>query len=215
MTYLEAVNSVLRRLREDQAATVLESSYSALIGDIVNDAKKIVENAWNWTSLRGENSFNTVAGVSEYSLSGSGMNAVIKHALNDTTNTDLTYQPKAYFDAMYYNQTPASGSPKHYTFVGTDASDNLKIKLYPQPEGIYTLRFQIANTQGLLTADADKLNVPSHPVVQLAFAMALRERGETGGQSAVEQFAVASTALSDAVALDANKYPEETTYMVV
>jgi hypothetical protein len=44
--------------------------------------------------------------------------------------------------------------------------------------------------------------------------MALRERGETGGQSAAEQFAVASTALSDAVAFDANKYPSEITFMV-
>jgi hypothetical protein len=35
MTYLEAINSVLRRLREDEVATALESSYSALIGDFV------------------------------------------------------------------------------------------------------------------------------------------------------------------------------------
>ena len=49
----------------------------------------------------------------------------------------------------------------------------------------------------------------------MAFAMALRERGETGGQSAAEQFAVASTALSDAIAIDANRYPDETTFMVV
>ena len=45
--------------------------------------------------------------------------------------------------------------------------------------------------------------------------MALRERGETGGQSAAEQFAVAQTALADAISIDANRYPEETTYMVV
>jgi len=49
----------------------------------------------------------------------------------------------------------------------------------------------------------------------MAYAMALRERGETGGQSAAEQFAIASSALSDAIAVDANRYPLETTYMVV
>jgi hypothetical protein len=59
------------------------------------------------------------------------------------------------------------------------------------------------------------LKVPYNPVVQLAFAMALRERGETGGQSASEQFAVADTILSDAIAFDANKYQEDTTYVAV
>jgi hypothetical protein len=54
--------------------------------------------------------------------------------------------------------------------------------------------------KALLEADATKINVPHQPIVQMAFAMALRERGETGGQSAAEQFAVASTALSDAIA---------------
>ena len=44
--------------------------------------------------------------------------------------------------------------------------------------------------------------------------MALRERGETGGQSAAEQFAVASTALSDAISFDANRYPSELTFVV-
>lgn len=215
MTYLEAINNVLRRLREDEAATALESSYSALIGDFVNDAKKIVEDSWNWSSLRGLTEITTTAGVSEYSLSGIGMNGVIKHAINDTSNNVMTYQTKAYFDEMYYNQTPASGSPRYYTFVGTDANDDLKLKLFPQPEGIYTLKFEVASPQNLLSEDATQLKVPAHPVVQLALAMALRERGETGGQSAAEQFAVASTALSDAIAIDANRYPEETTYMVI
>ena len=45
MTYLEAINSVLRRLREDEVSNALESSYSALIGDFVNDAKRTVENS--------------------------------------------------------------------------------------------------------------------------------------------------------------------------
>ena len=41
MTYLQLVNSVLRRLRENEVDTVAETSYSALIGDFVNDAKQI------------------------------------------------------------------------------------------------------------------------------------------------------------------------------
>jgi len=69
--------------------------------------------------------------------------------------------------------------------------------------------------QAELSNDSDKLKVPSNPVVQMAFAMALRERGETGGQSAAEQFAIADSILADAIAFDANKYQEDTTFMAV
>ena len=69
--------------------------------------------------------------------------------------------------------------------------------------------------QATLDADATFLKIPSNPVVQLGYAMALRERGETGGQSAAEQFGVASIALSDAIQLDANKYQNELTFVAV
>ena len=37
MTYLQLVNSVLRRLREEEVSTVSQNSYSKLIGEFVND----------------------------------------------------------------------------------------------------------------------------------------------------------------------------------
>jgi hypothetical protein len=215
MTYLEAINSVLRRLREDQANTALESDYSALIGDFVNDAKRIVENSWNWSALRDTILVNTVSGTSEYSLTGSGQEAVLKDVINDSSNRMMRLETKSFFNNVYYNQDVTSGSPSTYTITGVDANDDLKVKVYPQPDGIYNLRFDMSKPQGLISADATKINVPHNPVVQMAFAMALRERGETGGQSAAEQFAIASTALSDAIAIDANRYPDETTFMVV
>ena len=52
MTYLDLINNVLRRLREDTVDTVNGTDYSSLIGDLVNDAKKIVENSFDWTALR-------------------------------------------------------------------------------------------------------------------------------------------------------------------
>ena len=39
-----------------------------------------------------------------------------------------------------------------------------------------------------------------------------RERGETGGTSTAEYFAIADKHLSDAIALDAQKHPEETIF---
>jgi hypothetical protein len=48
VTYLEAINKVLRRLREDEVASPDTSAYSKLIGELVNDANRMVEDAWDW-----------------------------------------------------------------------------------------------------------------------------------------------------------------------
>ena len=52
MTYIEIVNSVLVRLREEKVDAVNENEYSSLIGQLVNVAKRDVENAFNWEALR-------------------------------------------------------------------------------------------------------------------------------------------------------------------
>ncbi len=46
-TYLSMVNDVLTRLRESTVSSVTQNDYSSLIGSLVNDAKREVEDAWN------------------------------------------------------------------------------------------------------------------------------------------------------------------------
>mgnify|MGYP003675312696 FL=1 len=50
MTYLEIVNSVLVRLREEEVTSLDENDYSKLISRLVNVTKNEVENAWNWSA---------------------------------------------------------------------------------------------------------------------------------------------------------------------
>jgi len=214
MTYLNLINNVLRRLREDVVTTVNETDYSALIGDLVNDAKKIVENSYDWTALRETITVSTVDGTDTYSLTGSGDLAVVKDVLNTTSQKFMHLRSKEYFNNVNYNTSPQSGSPDYFTFIGTDSNRDLQVQVYPKPDAVYSLRFDVVKPQADLADDSDVLSVPTNPVVQLAYAMALRERGETGGQSAAEQFAVAATSLSDAVAFDANRYPSELTFQV-
>ena len=40
MTYLNLVNNVLRRLREEEVSSVQDSTYAKMVGDFVNDAKR-------------------------------------------------------------------------------------------------------------------------------------------------------------------------------
>ena len=47
MTYLELVNDVLLRLREQTVTTVSLTNYSQLIGKFVNDSKRQIEDAYD------------------------------------------------------------------------------------------------------------------------------------------------------------------------
>jgi len=65
-TYLQLVNDVLVRLREAQVSSVAQTSYSALIGALVNDAKREVEDAWQWSALLDYLTFNCIANITSY-----------------------------------------------------------------------------------------------------------------------------------------------------
>ena len=215
MTYLELINGVLRRLRENTVAAATETDYSTMVGDLINDAKTTVESSWEWSALRNTITFNTVSGTHTYSLTGAGQDSVIKELINDTNNLCLQSRPKSWFNSQFYTSTPASGVPSYFTINGTDSSGDLQTDVYPKPDGVYAMRIDVVTPQAALTEDATAIKCPSNPVLQLAYGLALRERGETGGQSGAEQFGLAQIALSDAIAIDANKYPAEMTFMAV
>ncbi len=215
MTYLEIVNQVLKRLRVDAVDTVDFDDYSSLVGAFVNDAKSQIENSHSWSALRSTKLINTTQGTSEYSVTGSGSHPIIKAIVNDTSNSNITFRDMDFFNRFYYRTDVLTGSPSYFTGIGIDGSGDIKIKLYPQPDGVYALRIDGIYAQDDLSEDADILLTPYNPVIQLAYAMALRERGESGGQSAQEQMIYADRVLSDYIAIDANYFPTETAYVVV
>ena len=93
MTYVEAVNSVLRRLRENSVATVQgegnANSYARLIGDFVNEAKSQVEVAWKWSGLRQTLTGYTIPGAFNYEIQGSSNNFEVLDVWNDTDNIEM------------------------------------------------------------------------------------------------------------------------------
>lgn len=210
MTYLEIVNNVLRRLREEEVTTVTQSTYSKMAGDFVNDAKKIVENAWEWSQLEQVTTLSTTQGDYTYSLPDSKNRVNIQSVLNDTSNVFLEYRPRVWFDEKLYINEPVNGSPSYYTFDGFDGSQDAQLIFYPVPDGVYSIRVTTVESNADLTNDSDILYIPSSPVIHLAVALLARERGETGGTSTPEYFAIADRYLSDAVAMDAGKHPDKT-----
>ncbi len=221
MTYLEIVNSVLRRLREDEVSSVSSTTYSKMIGDFVNDAKEMVEKAWDWSALRRVLTITTFKDVHNYTLTGAGNELKILTAYNDTNNWKLKYRPIPWFEERYLLAEPISGAPQYFTENGVSQAGDTQIEVYPKPHEDGTVLKFNAVVRGelvdststmpqMLRDDGDRLAVPSSPVLHLAVALSSRERGETGGTSTAEYFAIADKSLSDAVALDAQKHPEET-----
>jgi hypothetical protein len=215
MTYLEIVNSVLRRLREREVASVSESSYSKLIGDFVNDARNEVETAWGWSALRTTLTLTTTANIFNYELNGSQNNFTLIDVINDTDNQFMEYRPTTWFDNAYLNQGSVTGSPTYYNFNGVSNDGDTQVDIYPIPDAVYTIRFNAVLRNQDMSGDGDDLYVPSRPVILLALAKAIEERGEDGGNASMNAYAAGRSSLADEIALDAARRPDETIWYPV
>jgi hypothetical protein len=214
MTYLEIVNSVLRKLREEEVTIIDENDYSKLIGDFVNDALHTVEAAWDWSSLRDTITLTTTADNDTYSLTDFSIRGEVMSVYNVTKSTQMNQRTKAYIIDKKYTST-LTGTPRYWALNGTDANNDTQMLIYPTPDGAYTVDVNVVLRNQRLVNDADTTKLPVQPIVQLAFAYALRERGETGGQGAMEQMMVAQQDLSNAIALDAGNNGGELVFDVL
>lgn len=207
MTYLQLVNAVLARLRETSVATVATTSYSSLIGKLVNDSKRQVEDAWNWDALRTIKTVTTASGTSTYTVTGSGrFPKSIK--VNDTTNKgELFNVPIQWILDQQQLSTVQNGAPCYYAWSGTDGTDS-KVELYPTPNGIYSIKFNMYVPQATLSADGDVLTVPHEAVEMGAYARALVERGEDGGLSSSEAYGLFKGILADQISLEVTRFIE-------
>ena len=209
-TYLSLVNSVLRRLREEEVSEVSQSIYSKMVGDFVNDAKNLVEDSHQWSTLRTTIVVPTVENTTEYTLTNAGERVKIYSAINDTSNFFMHYESPNWFNNAYYISGEVSGTPDSYTFSGVDSNGDTKLRVYPKPSGVFSMRFDLIARENDLESSTDTTVLPKNPIIHNAVALLARERGETGGTSAAELFGLADRTLSDAIAIDASQHPEET-----
>lgn len=210
MTYLELVNDVLVRLRESTVATVGETTYSSLIGSFVNDAKRQIEDAYTWNCLSQTVTITTVSGTSSYSMTGTGQKFRVSDAINTTSLVGMTPIPFVDMNRKL-NFTPSVNSiPTEYCFNGVDGSGDTKVSLYPIPNGVYTILFDVIVPQAKLTSDTTTVKVLDYLVTQSAYARALIERGEDGGTNSSEAYAMFRGMLSDAIAMESTRSSEDT-----
>jgi len=209
MTYLELVNDVLVRLRQSTVSTVGETTYSSLIGKFVNDAKRQIEDAYNWNVLSTTITITTSANTHSYSLTGAGQKFQLNDAINKTSVIGLKNISFVDMNRKLNFQTPATSIPSEFTFSGVDSNGDTKVELFPVPNGVYTVIFQLNVPQSVMSSDSTSVKVLDYLVAQSAYARALLERGEDGGTNSSEAYALFRGMLSDAIALESTRYIED------
>jgi len=213
-TYLQAVNSVLRRLRESEVSTVTENEYSTLIGEFINDAKKQVEDAYEGNALTTYFTVTTVADQQNYTITGLGDRFKVIDFLNDTQDYAMINITAERMNRFTTFGTPQKSSPLYYTFSTVDASTgDTKVSLFPLPDKTYTLILDAVVPQADLSADGDIILAPATPIILNAYARALLERGEDNGLNSSEAWALYKSSLSDNIAVQAAHHTEFTEWV--
>jgi len=215
MTFLELVNDVLVRLREPVVTTFSETTYSTLIAKFINDAKRQVEDAFSWNALGTTITVTTAANTSTYSLTGAGQKFQVMDVINTTSIFGLTNISFVDMNRKLNFAPVATQTPTEYAFDGVDGSYDTQVKLYPIPNAVYTVKFMLTVPQPTLALDATVVKVPDVLVVQNAYARALVERGEDGGLSSSEAYNLYRAMLSDYIALEGTRYPENQEFVSI
>jgi hypothetical protein len=183
-----------------------------MLGVFVNDAKREVEDAYDWNALSTTLTAETTAEIFNYVLVGSQTRFRMIDVLNTTKLYPMQYAATTWMDRQFMLTTQQRNSPMYYNFNGVDANGDTQVDLYPIPDGAYTLRFNMVIPQADLVNDGDRILVPSHLVSMLAHSKAIAERGEDSGLLSSEAYQMYKLALADAVAIERNHYEEEMTW---
>lgn len=208
MTYIQIVNKVLRRLRESEVTSVSSTTYSTLIGEFVNEAKREIEDAWNWMLLRNTVLVTTETDTFRYTLTTAGDRYKILHVMNNTQDITMSKAPYQWMNKAMTSNSVSTGTPVYWDLNGQTSGDP-NVDLWPIPDGVYEVTFNMIIPQDDLSDDDTELTVPDYPVILRAYAMALSERGEDGATAYREAEMRADNAISDAIALDAYHVPQE------
>jgi hypothetical protein len=221
MTFREAINEVLIRLREDTIATdwsgnINDSStvtdYQKVIGSLINDSKQFVESNHDWLALRETFTITTADGVMQYILgdatSGAGTNFKVLDVINRDTGQHLTQVNNEWLNAKSFPIAAiATGEPLHYAMNGSSTVvvsrvPDMNVDLYPVPTSVQSVNFNVIKTQGQSKTATDIIKVPIQPVVLGAWARAIAERGEDGGSQSGLVAQEAIDAMKQAIMID-------------
>lgn len=217
-TALQLVNYALTELRE-KTVTDFTATYSIFVLQQVNKAKRVVEDTRPWNALRKVITFTTADGTETYNLGDGGVGSsdtnersyLVKDEsdklgwgwnrasmMYDTTNkTQLWDYPAEIMRGDSQLALLQNALPQRYSLI--QSATGITVRIYPKPNGAYSMSSTWVVPQADLSAVSDVLLVPAAPVWLLAAAYCAEERGDGQGQRADALYQQARDALSDAI----------------
>ncbi len=214
MTLLQIVNKVLIRLREAQVAATADSEYATLIGEFVNETKREVEDAHNWTALRRPLIVTTTAAIASYQIPDSGHRFLILDVLEAGVPSRLQKQDSTSFRPQHVADTASgkTGYPTTYN-IENQFGGNAFVTFLPIPDAVYQINFYCKIPQDD-AVDGTEIIMDQWPIILGTYAKALAERGEDAGTSVDPMNQKYNLATADAIALDLQKVVGEDTWHV-
>jgi hypothetical protein len=216
-TYLSLVNDVLGRLREPEVTSVSQNTLSLLVGKFVNDAKRECADAYDWDAFNTSVTIPTVVSqYTGYSLTGAGIRFKVTNVLDITDYGSLLPSTvDAIERRVFSTASPQNADPSEYAFNGVDSNGDAQVMFYPIPVGVNNMRFSLIVPETDFTTDAGTTKLPKEPIVLIAKAFALVERGEDGGLNSSEAYAIGKKSLADAIAIELARSPENEAWVPV
>lgn len=241
MNYLDICNEILVRMREQEIVSVSDTDndpQQKLVCKFVNDAKQFVEGAHTWNALRKIWLVDLAHDVHKYNLNG-GSEKSRPYLVRYQSGAVLKEANPRWME----RKPQSKGSPHYYTMSNVH-NNTVTMNVWPYPDNTFgdshdVFEFGEAEFddrqgselfaaspdkvlhvygfahQGRMTLDDDKLLVPEDPVLHYGLGFATRERGESGGASSAEIFALAKQSLSDSISWDVANSDLEYHWMAV
>jgi len=235
MTFIETINEVLIRLREEtigsdwsgnlnDASSSIVNDYQKMIGALVNDTVKNIEGYHDWSSNRTTVNITPLQNAISFSLyQGTwyhGQDTQILSVYNEDTGTVLKQVTKDFINKKTYPDTEEVGEPLYYYIKGVVSSTSkepiLSIGIYPKTPSTNTnLLVDIIASSNKITAADTTVLMPPQPVILGTWARAIAERGEDGGTQASVAAREARESLTHAVMIDNGNTEYENNWYVV
>ena len=206
VTVKDIVNKILTRMRESTVGTISSTDQSSAVLRLVNDAKREVEDAYNWTALQDTITVATTAGTHTYTLEQgdtyTNQRSRVVDVFNDTTDVRLLAVPYDYARRQSQTTNNEQAEPVQFAVAGYTATQSLQVRFYQTPDATYSMVIEVVNPQDDLNADDQYTKVPWYPVYLKALAYAVRERGEDEGEQYSEIHRAYQQAIGDAIAYE-------------
>ena len=195
------------------STTATTDEYLLMILQFVNEAKEeIEESGWAWQALRQTVTLTLANGTAEYDLTIAGdadvdtndrsrllyenvslfgqtegfYNSTSSRPMVFDVTTSAEYRmnerTQEQIERLHFTDNDEKNKPSNFALYSSGSA--LKVKVWPTPDGIYSIKLRVYIPQAELADDSlgDTLLIPSRPVWTRALFKANEERGSELGK---------------------------------